>query len=122
MGVRYQTQAQGLVYTVVDDLQITYLALITSSLVDEVFSTPLQVQAVITPDLSGLGVNFTDGALFAVTGYAELAFPKLATTPYTVNLNIVAPGYRPASVSVPIPALSTLPVVFPPINMRPLPV
>lgn len=122
MGVRYQTEAQGIVYTVVDDLQLTYLALITSALVDEVFGTPLQVEAVITPDISGMGVNFTDGALFAVTGYVELVFPKLATTPYTVNLKIGAPGYRPASATVPVPVGSTLPIVFPPIKMRPLPV
>jgi hypothetical protein len=122
MGVRYQTQAQGLVYTVVDDLQITYLALITSSLIDEVFGTPLEVQAVITPDLAGLGVNFTDGALFAVTGYVELAFPQLATTGYSVKLNIVARGYRPATVTVTVPAGSSLPFVVPPIPMRHLPV
>jgi hypothetical protein len=122
MGVRYQTQAQGLVYTVVDDLLSTYAAVITSLLVDEVAGTPLQVQAVITPDLPGLGVNLKDTALFAVTGYVELAFPKLATTPYTVNLKIVAPNYRLATVTVPIPAGSTLPIVFPAVNMRPLPV
>lgn len=122
MGLRYQTQAEGLVYTVVDDLQITYLALITSSLVDAVFRTPLQADAVITPDLSGLGVNFTGGALFAVTGYVEMVFPKLATTAYTVKLNIAAPGYRPTSVTVPVPAGSTLPIVVPPILMSPLPV
>jgi hypothetical protein len=122
MGVRYQTQAQGLLYTVVDDLQITYLALITSSLVDEVFGAPLLVQAVITPDLLGLGVNFTGGALFAVTGYVEVVFPKLATTPYTVKLNIVAPGYRPTSATVSVPVGSTFPIAVPPIPMRPLPV
>jgi hypothetical protein len=122
MGVRYQTQAQGMVYTVVDDLQITYLALITSSFIDEVFETPLQVQPVITPDLSGVGVNYSGGGLFALTGYGEIVFPKLATKAYSVTLNIVAPGYRPATVTIGVPAGSTLPFVVPPIQMRPLPV
>lgn len=122
MGVRYQTPAQGFVYTVVDDLALTYLALITSALVDEVWGTPLDVEATITSDLLGTGVNFADGALFAVTGYAELVFPKLATKSYTVNLHIVAPGYRTTDIGILVPAGSTLPFAYPTIAMRPLPV
>jgi hypothetical protein len=122
MGVHYQTQAQGLVYTVTDDLQSTYAALVTSSLVDEVAGTPLQIEAVVTPDLPGVGVNMTDNALFALTGYAELVFPKLSTTAYVIHLQIVAPNYRPATVTVAVPAGSALPIVFRAINMRPLPV
>src|SRR5664279_2218053 len=108
MGVRYLTQANGLLYTVVDDLQITYLALITCALVDEVFGTALQVTPVITPDLPGVSVNYADGALFALTGYTEVVFPKLATTAYTVSFTVTAHGYRTVSVNVPVPAGSTL--------------
>jgi len=122
MGLRYQTVAQGLVYTVVDDLTVTYLALITCGLVDEVWGTALDVQATITADLAGTSVHYTDGALFAVTGYEETVFPKLATNPYTVNLTTAAPGYRPAVIPVLVPAGTTLPFVFPAIKMRPLPV
>lgn len=122
MGIRYQTATEDFVYTVVDDLQSTYAALITSGLVDEVWGTPLQVEAVITSDIAATGINLGDGALFAVTGYASQVFPQLATTPYTVNLEVVAPGYRTAGVAIHVPAGTTLPFVFAPIKMRPLPV
>ena len=122
MGLRYAVQAQGLTYTVVNDVQITYQAVITGSLTDEASGTPLLVEALITPDLPGLGVNLTDGALFAVTAYVKRVFPQLATTAYTVHLGIAASGYRPTSVTVPIPAGSTLPIALPAISMRPLPV
>jgi hypothetical protein len=122
MGVHYPIQAGGIVYTVVDDLLSSYVALITGALVDEVSGTPLQVSAVITPDLPGLIVNFGGGALFAVAGYVDQAFPKLATTPYTVTLEIVAAGYRPASVTANVPIGATFPVELPPIKLRPLPV
>jgi hypothetical protein len=69
-----------------------------------------------------VGVNLTDGTLFALTGYVEIVFPKLATTAYSVTLKIIAPGYRPATVTIPVPAGSTLPIVTPAIPMRPLPV
>jgi hypothetical protein len=122
MGLRYQVEAQDLLYTVVDDVQITYLALLTSGLVDEVFGTPLQVTAVITPALANAGVNYADGALFALTGYAEVVFPKLLTTAYTIKFTVTAPGYRAASITVPVPAGTTLPIPYPSIAMRPSPV
>jgi hypothetical protein len=122
MSVRYQVAAQGLVYTVVDDLQVIETVVITSGLIDEASGAPLLVEAVITADVPGLNVTFTDGALFAVYGYVDRVFPKLATTSYTVNLAITAPGYRPASVTVPIPVAATFPIVLSAIKMRPLPV
>jgi hypothetical protein len=120
MGVRYQVQAQGLVYTVVDDLTVSQTAVITSALVDEVSGEPLLVEPVITTDVPGLHVNFTQGAFFAVTAYVNLAFPKLATTNYTVDVSVTARGYRPASVTVAIPVAATFPIIQPPIKLRPL--
>lgn len=119
---RYQVQAQGRTYTVIDDLRVSQTAIITGALVDEVSGLPLQAAALITTDLPGLYVNVTPEGLFAVSAYTELVFPKLATTSYIVNLNITAPGYRAANVAVTIPIAATFPIVRPPIKMRPLPV
>jgi len=80
------------------------------------------VAPLITADVPGLNVNATLDALFAVSAYPDLAFPKLATTSYTVNLSITAPGYRAATVKVTIPVGAIFPVVQPPIKMRPVPV
>ena len=122
MGVRYQVEAQGVVYTVVNDLQIIQNAVITSALIDEASGAPLLTDAVITADIPGLFVNFAEGALFAVVGYVDRVFPKLATTGYTVNLTITAPGYRPATAAIPIPIASPFPIAYPAIKMGPLPV
>jgi len=121
MGLRYQTQANGLLYTVVDDIQKVYRAVITGSLVDEATGIPAQAEAVIEADLPGLSVHFAEGGLFAVTGYVEQVFPNLGTAPYSVQLSVAAPGYRPVTFTVPLPAGSTLPIAWPAIKLRPLP-
>jgi hypothetical protein len=122
MGIRYQVQAEDLVFTVVDDVQITYVALLTGALVDEILATPLDVTPVIKPDPASVAVKLADGALFALTGYAELVFPKLSTTAYTLKFTVTAPGYLAQTITVPVPAGTTLPVAYPPIAMRPMPV
>ena len=40
MGIHYQTQAQGRIYTVVDDLHTVYVAVLTGVLLDEVTGAP----------------------------------------------------------------------------------
>jgi hypothetical protein len=122
MGVRTQVQVDSRLYTVVADLEISWSAVITGALVDEVTGAPLAADATITPDLPGLVVKMADGGLFAVAAYVDLALPNLGTTAYTVKLHLSAPGYRPADVSVPIPAGSVLPIAYPAIRMRLLPV
>jgi hypothetical protein len=124
MGFSYKTQAQGFTYTVNDDIQFTYQALITGVLVDEVTGLPLQVNAVITADMLPvkLNVNQSDGALFAVTGYADRVFPNLGGTGYSVMLTITAAGYRTTDVTVTVPAGSSLPFANGAIKLRPVPV
>jgi hypothetical protein len=114
--------ANGHNYTVVDDVDTVYRALITGSVVDEVVSTdPLHTFTVI-PDRPGMRVTSLHGGLFCLAGYPELVFPDLATTSYIVNLIIQAPGHRDATIVVSIPQKTAFPVHAPIIMLRPLPV
>jgi hypothetical protein len=122
MGVHYQTQAQGRVYTVVDDLHTVYVAVLTGVLLDQVTGVPLQAEAVITSSIPGLVTNLGNGAQLGLAGYPEQLFPKLATTAYPLTLTIEAAGYRTFTLPMTIPAGATFPIALTAIKMRPLPV
>jgi hypothetical protein len=122
MGIHYQTQAQGRIYTVVDDLHTVYVAVLTGVLLDEVTGTPLQTEAVITASIPGLITNLGNGSQFGLAGYPEQLFPKLATTAYPLTLTVEAAGYRTFTLPVTVPAGATFPIALAAIKMRPLPV
>lgn len=122
MGVHYQTQAQGRIYTVVDDLHTVYVAVLTGVLLDEVTGSPLQTEAVITASIPGLIANLGNGSQFGLAGYPEQLFPKLATTAYPLTLTVEAAGYRTFTLPVTIPAGATFPIALGAIKMRPFPV
>jgi hypothetical protein len=118
----YQVQAGNLLYTVVDDCTTIYWAVLTGAVTDEIlgeFYSPNFTVEVARPDL---GTKTTANGLFAVTAYPDRSFPQLATTSYTVNLVLRAPGFRDFNVAATIPVNATFPVVIPPVAMRRLPV
>jgi len=121
MGVRYRIDAGDTVYTVVDDITSSYVAIFTSALLDENARKPITTVPVLTADLAGVTMRLADGALIAGTAYVERVFPDLATTPYTIHVAIIAPGYRDASLTVNIPIGATFPIVVAPLVMRRIP-
>ncbi len=107
-------------YVVQKDCTLVYRALITGSVIDEPFGTPLNQQFSVTPS-SGLVSRITPYGLYAITGYAERAFPKLSTTAYSVHLDFTAPSFRSASINVAIPINATFPVAAPALSLQRLP-
>jgi hypothetical protein len=122
IAIPYSTQADNLVYTVVDDLAIVYWAVITGAVTDEslgdFFSPGFSVQ-VSRPDL---GTKATERGLYAITGYPEISFPKLSSTSYPVDLVLTAPGFRDFALQVTIPVNATFPVPALNVAMRRAPV
>lgn len=122
MSVAYGISAQGLVYTVVDDLTTYYWAVIVGTVEDEIFGGLLPTSFRLEADRPDLRVRTLPNGLFALAGYPEIAFPKLISQSYPVNLVISSPGYRDFPIHVTIPVNATFPVVAPTAKLRRLPV
>jgi len=119
-SIPYQVNAQGLTYTVVDDVTIVYQALVTGAIVNEVTGLPLRSQFAVAVDLPNGQTRAMEGGFFVVSGHGAQVFPDLATKSYSLNLTITADGYRPAIIAVTIPIAASLPVALPFVNLRPL--
>ena len=109
METRYQVNADGEVYTVVDAAQTVFWAVITGAASDEIFG-PLNAPGfAVAPAGANLGGKaFPDGT-YAITAYLAQSFPQLATVAYPVAYVLSAPGFRDFSTSVVIPAGAVLP-------------
>jgi len=104
MTLAHQIQADGTVYTVVDDFTSVYRALITGSVTDEILSGPFAGTVVVRVDNSDLTVKVIPNGFFAIAGYVEKAFPKLALTGQTVHIAVSAAGCQDQTITVTIPA------------------
>ena len=122
MATPSQVQVGNLLYTVVDDCTTTYRAVLTGTVTDEVLGDFSSPAFTVKLERSDLGTKTMATGLFAVTGYPDQSFPHLATTSYSVNLVLQAPGFRNLNIAATIPINATFPVVIPPVGMRRLPV
>jgi hypothetical protein len=118
----FQTQANGLTYTVVEAGRTWFGALITGTLVDEIFGDFNTPGFAVQTSRNDLGAVATENGLYAVTGYRGQSFPQVTPTTYEVNLVLSAPGFQDLPVQVTILPSATFPVVVPPVVMRRLPV
>jgi hypothetical protein len=109
-----------MLYTVLQDCTIVFRALITGSVIDEPFGTSLNQQFSVKASSSPIS-RITPYGLYAITGFAEQAFPKLSTTAYSVHLEFSAPSFRSASINVAIPINATFPVAAPALSLQRFP-
>jgi hypothetical protein len=122
LATAHQVKANGLLYTVVDDCTISYQAVVTGEVTDEIFGDfrePGLTVSVSRPDLRPK--TSTDG-LYAVAGYPAQAFPDLSTTSYPLTLTVGAAGFRTVTLPMTIPMNATFPVPAPPAALRRLPI
>jgi hypothetical protein len=109
-------------YTIARDCRTVYNVVIYGAVADETGGSFNAPGFTATPARSDLAGKTTRQGLFAITGWAELAFPNLATTPYSVDLTLRAPGYRDYPLTVDLPVNTTLPVIASAVTMRRQPV
>lgn len=122
MGAPHQVKANGLLYTVVDDCTISYQAVVTGQVTDEIFGDFLEAGLTVTVSWHGLQSKTSTDGLYALAGYPAQAFPQLSSTSYPLTLTLAAPGFRPLTVQVTIPVNATFPVPAPAAALRRLPV
>src|ERR1700735_3491028 len=102
MTTTHQIQADGKVYTVVDDFTSVYRAVITGSVVDEILGGPLQEELSVASDRADLTAKVVPNGFFALTGYGE-------TAAYTVHITLSAPGFHDHIITVNIAVNTSLP-------------
>jgi hypothetical protein len=121
-GISTITGTDNTVYTITGDVTTTYSAVITGAVTDEIFGTFNMPGFEVELAGNDLQSKATAEGLYALTGYPALSFPKLASTSYTVNYTLAAPGFRDYAMQVTIPVNSSFPVSAPGVAMRRLPV
>lgn len=122
MMTPYEISANGVVYTVVNDVITTYWALITGSVVDDVYRSSASLRVTIDIDRADLQSKSTLDGAYAITGIPGQAFPQLASVSTEVNYVLSAPGFADLPVSVIVPVNATFPVAAPNATMRRLPI
>jgi len=114
----YEIEADGILYEVVDDVEIAYQAIFTAALIDETSGGPILSAPFLSADLPIMSLRMADGGLIAGAAYVETVFPKLSSTAYTFHVEISAPGYQDVALTVNVPIAATFPVTLGPIVMR----
>ena len=111
--------ADGRRYAVVSDGVRTYEALLTASVEDDL-GTPLGTGLSVEVDPPQLRPRVGEGGQLGLAGDAGLTWDDLSV-PHVVTLRFQAPGYRPFTAAITIPANPVFPVATPPIALRRLP-
>jgi hypothetical protein len=107
---------EGGVFSVVDDVRLTWQALVIGRVVDELTGVPPDVPVAVDASLRGVtgpanrfGVTRPGGGIWTLTGVPDVSLPDLATTPATIDVAFRVPGYLRADRTVVLPLNSTLP-------------
>ncbi len=120
-GVESEVVVGDHTYRVVGDIRTSYRVIVVGELTalpaDEAWKGPINVSV----DRRGLFVKRTRDGYFAVAAYPELAFPDLAASPYSFDLEVSAPGFRSVSATITAPAAATFPLPPLAFNLNPFP-
>jgi hypothetical protein len=122
LATSYQVDANGNVYTVVNDCTTVYRVVVAGSATDEIFGTLFAPGFAAELQRKDLGSKAFDNGLYALSGYPESSFPHLDTTSYTVDYVLSAPGFRDLPLTALINVGAVFPVPGPAAAMRRLPV
>lgn len=112
----------GTSYTVVTDVTTVYAVVITGTVMDEIFGRFDGPDFEVNPKRPDLDTKTTRQGLYAINAYLMKSFPKLASTSYSIDYTLTAPGFRDYTMNVTLPANTALPVSAPTAAMRRLPV
>jgi hypothetical protein len=116
---RYQVQTTTHTYTVVDDVETRYTALVTGRVLDDMDpSAPFPGALTVRGLTAGLDAHVKDGGLFAIAADVARVFSDPATAGIDVTLTFTAPGYHDTSLSVHVARDAALPVPANPVRMR----
>ncbi len=112
----------GTPYTVVTDVTTMYSAVVTGVVTDEIFGKFDMPDFEVAAERPDLDTKTTQQGLYAITTYVKKSFPELASTSYSIDYTLKAPGFRDYPLNVTLPVNAALPVSAPAVAMRRRPV
>ncbi|HTS26567.1 MAG TPA: hypothetical protein VMH81_11880, partial [Bryobacteraceae bacterium] len=118
----HKVQANGRVYTVVDDCTTAYQAVITGMVTDEIFGEFLDPGLTVAVSRPDLDPRVAGNGLYTIAGYPAVSFPHLNAASASLTLVFSAAGFRPVTLPITIQAGSAFPVAVPPVALRRVPV
>jgi hypothetical protein len=122
MGTRFTVTAGSTTYEVVEDVVGLYDAIATGLVGDDVTLRAPRTDVTVTASRSELTGTYLESGAWGVSGRLERALPAYPGAAETFDVQLSAPGYRPAALTVTVPAGAALPVSTAGVELRPLPV
>jgi hypothetical protein len=122
MGTAFTVTVGAITYEAVEDLESLFDAVATGLVRDEVTLRAPRTGVTVTPSRAELGGSYLESGAWGVAGRLELALPEYPAAPATFDVQLSAPGYRPATLAVTVPVGGPLPVTLSDVELRPFPV
>ena len=112
----------ALTYEVVEDREAHFDAVVSGAVTDEVTGRAPRTAVAVRPTRDGAVGKYLEHGVWCVACDLERALPGYPVAPETFDVELSAPGYRPASLTVTVAAGSAIPVAAADVALRPLPV
>ena len=122
MGTAFTVTVGSITYEVVEDLEGRFDAVATGVIRDDVTLRAPRTEVSVTPSRAELDGRYLESGAWGVSGALERALPGYPAAAETFDVQLSAPGYRPAALTVTVPAGAALPVGVADVELRPFPV
>jgi hypothetical protein len=110
----------ALTYEVVEDREAHFDAVVSGAVTDEVTGRAPRTAIAVRPTRDGAVGTYLEHGVWCVACELERALPGYPAAPETFDVELSAPGYRPASLTVTVAAGSAIPVGAADVALRPL--
>jgi hypothetical protein len=122
MGTAFTVTVGAITYEAVEDVEGLFDAVATGLVRDDVTQRLPRTDVTVTPSRAELTGLYLESGAWGVAGRLERALPEYPAAAATFDVQLFAPGYRPAALTVTVPAGAALPVGVAGVRLRPFPV
>lgn len=122
MGTAFTVTVGSITYEVVEDLEGRFDAVATGVVKDDVTLRAPRTDVTVTASRAELAGTYLESGAWGVSGALERALPAYPAAVEAFDVQLSAPGYRPAALTVTVPVGAALPVSVADVEIRPFPV
>jgi hypothetical protein len=122
MGTAFGVTVGAITYEAVEDLEGLFDAVATGLVRDDVTQRLPRTDVTVTPSRAELAGFSLESGAWGVAGRLERALPEYPAATATFAVQLSAPGYRPAALTVTVPVAAVLPMSVADVGLRPFPV
>ena len=119
MGTAFTVTVGPITYEVVEDLEGLFDAVAGGVVKDDVTLRAPRTDVTVTPSRAELAGTYLESGAWGVAGRIERALPEYPAAAATFDVQLSAAGYRPAALTVTVPAGAALPVSVADVELRP---